>query len=110
MGIILAVITLFGVIAVLGDSDNQTADEGDRVGAALTCEKFVKDRLKAPASAGFPTVSGQTIVSTGNRWKVESHVDADNGFGANVRTEYVCVVTYEGDGSWRLQQMDMQSR
>jgi hypothetical protein len=36
---------------------------------------------------------------------VGSYVDAENSFGAMIRTHFVCELTYIGDGNYRLEDL-----
>lgn len=68
--------------------------EVSRGTATVICERAVADRLRSPSTAEFgrPSV---TVTSSGAR--VTGHVDAENGFGATVRADYLCVVEGVGD-------------
>ncbi len=62
------------------------------------CEQWVKNQLKAPSTAKF---SDHAIKSTGaNNWTVTGAVDADNSFGAAIRSTWSCEITLDGD-TWR---------
>jgi len=79
-------------------------DSGDRLDAWIVCQDFVLERLTAPATADFPTgYADFTSVLSDERFRVESYVDAENSFGAFIRTDFVCVVRYTGNGSYRLE-------
>ena len=70
---------------------------------------FVKKNLKAPSTADFP-VFRETAVDDlgGGRFRVTSYVDAQNSFGAQIRTNYTCVVKGEEDSTnWTLESIDM---
>lgn len=66
--------------------------------AEVACEGFVKDRLKAPATADF---SGENVEVSGSTYTVTGAVDAENSFGAKLRQQFTCVVVDAGD-EWRL--------
>jgi hypothetical protein len=62
--------------------------------AYRACQGFVRERLRAPATAVFPP-SSLEIVSTaigGGVFAVSSYVDSQNGFGAMVRSRFNCHV------------------
>ena len=70
------------------------------------CQPHVKERLKAPSTAEFPSfdykyqVDGRTVT-------IVSYVDAQNAFGATIRANYVCKAAFSGDDPfdfrrWRL--------
>ena len=82
--------------------------QGQRIGQAtdgydaqVACKDFVRDRLKAPSTADFTSVSHTGSAPT---WTVTGTVDADNSFGAKLRMTFTCVVRDDGD-TWRLQSM-----
>ena len=71
------------------------------------CKKFLKDRLKAPATAKFASSSEERRTDLGNgRYRVSSYVDAENSFSANLRTNYDCEVLYTGNDNWRLEALE----
>ncbi len=64
------------------------------------CKKVVEQSLKAPATAEF---SGFTWESVRKRpmdvFEVRSYVDAQNSFGAQIRTNFSCRLHYRGGNS-----------
>lgn len=114
----LALVSVAFVLAVLigvcttvfGDDERDGSPQSDRRFAVQSvCEDFVKDRLKAPATAGFPLNSDWTINQTADTWTARSHVDAQNSFGAQVRTQFTCTVRHVQGARWRLVSLDMES-
>lgn len=62
------------------------------------CKNLVKNRLKAPATASFTNISVEDLdEKTSN---IDGDVDAENSFGAKIRSSFSCQV-YE-DGSVKL--------
>ncbi len=58
------------------------------------CEKFVTDRLQAPATAKFsPAADTRATKQPGGGWSVGGWVDSQNTFGALIRSNYNCVVS-----------------
>lgn len=81
--------------------------------ACVMAQLFIKDKLKAPATADFPACSGpDTVVShTGNDWKVSSHVDSQNSFGAVLRAEYSTAMRYNpATDKWTLTDFSVVNR
>lgn len=72
--------------------------------AYIMSQQFVKDRLKAPATADFPWQDEATIRKTGpGEFLVLSYVDAQNAFGANIRNHYACKISSDDNGkTWNL--------
>lgn len=92
-------------LAVMPSPDDDTDPQVDRsYSAHAACADFTRDRLKAPASADFPEYDdpGVSISKSSSVWTVESWVDAENSFGADIRTSFVCVVRDLGS-QWRLE-------
>jgi hypothetical protein len=77
--------------------------------AFIQCQDHVRKRLKAPSSADFPLLERSVTKTAENTYKVVSYVDAENSFGAKLRSSYVCIIKRtdpKGDKadprSWRL--------
>ena len=54
------------------------------------CKDWVKERLKTPSTANFPFTPLKVIKEDGSYY-VYSYVDAQNSFGAEIRTKFICV-------------------
>ena len=66
----------------------------------------VRSRLRAPATADFPS-SADVQVLEGCRFMVRSYVDAQNGFGALIRTHYVSVIRHFPERrTWQVQSIE----
>lgn len=62
----------------------------------IQCRDIVRDRLKAPSTADFPGIfdaDSRPTSADGCVMVYASYVDAQNSFGAKIRTKYVC--TYD---------------
>lgn len=94
----LGLIGLFGVLIlvllVIGhfSGGDQEGDSGAYV--KVSCREWVKEKLKAPASADF---SSETTSYSSGRYTVTGLVDAQNSFGAQVRSSFTCVATHSGE-------------
>jgi hypothetical protein len=85
--------------------------EDQRTWAMTMAEQFVKKNLKSPATADFPWPSEFKIHDLGhNEWLVSSYVDSQNGFGALIRSNWVCKLRDNGNGTWNLVDIDIHSR
>jgi hypothetical protein len=114
--VLLALGAIFWVIGTCsGGDDASTPDapsnaapsaEDLKAGAFDVCTNFVKDRLKAPATAEFRNYyeeDGEVVVTGGpTTYTVASTVDSENGFGAKIRSTFVCEVTHVSGANWRL--------
>jgi DNA-directed RNA polymerase subunit RPC12/RpoP len=87
-------------------SHGQTnSNSGGPSNAYAIARKFVTDHLKAPATATFPgvwQVDQYSATPDGDVWTVNSYVDAQNSFGANLRNKWTVVIRYNADDTWSL--------
>lgn len=68
-------------------------------------KQFVRDRLKAPATAAFASIDADRTWIREDEpgiFTVKSYVDAQNSFGANLRTWYLCRVRSTGGKNFVL--------
>ncbi len=76
------------------------------INAVNRCQGFVKEHLKAPATAKFQGIFdidlSRDVSRNGDKFIVSSYVDSQNSFGAMIRTHYVCTVRYLGNDLWSL--------
>jgi len=87
----------------------------DRKNAAwVMAQQFVKDRLKSPSSASFGSALGDyqdpdRVVSDlgGGEFRIRAWVEAQNSFGATIRTTFVCELEDTGAGNWRCTSLQM---
>ena len=81
---------------------------GHEVTAWQQCRDTARDQLKAPASAEFARYDASAVRYRGaGRYEVNSYVDAQNSFGAQVRTAYACTLRSEA-GAWNLETFVME--
>lgn len=61
-------------------------------------QSFVKEQLKSPKSADFPTYRDDNIhiTNSGDYYKVSGYVDAENSFGAKLRNTFLLVLEKSG--------------
>lgn len=80
---------------------NSTENEDDyghnKFDAFVIAEKVVKEQLKSPSTAEFCTTTEATIGCSGNTWVVKGWVDAQNGYGAVVRADFVVTFTFASE-------------
>ena len=74
----------------------KTAEEIER-DASRTAQRYVKSRLKCPSTAEFPDASVASISCEDSVYTVFSYVDAQNSFGAMIRTYYEVTLTYDSE-------------
>ena len=93
---------------------NVLADRSDQY-AAYYCHDFAKERLKNPTDAVFADVLDYQVVllekdDTIHHYQVFSWVESTNSFGAKLRKELVCDLSYiTVNDSWVLHSLDIGS-
>lgn len=106
---LITVVAIFAATMTIGCTSQSSSGGGgggggggDSFAAEYTCNDFVKDRLKSPSTAHFPS---DTSSHVGNTWTVHGSVDSENGFGASLRSTFTCTMTVSGD-NWHLDNLD----
>lgn len=82
--VVIGAISAGYAITAGGDDEYQSNTSYE---AIAQCEAAIEERLKAPATADF----NSTATGDGT-WTVIGTVDAENGFGAMIRSSYQCSV------------------
>lgn len=86
--------------ATNGEAVRYNGETIDSSLATVLCQSHIKDRLKAPSTAKFPgPFSGdyaQPSLSN-NTWTYIVSVDAQNSFGAMIRSTFACVIDASAD-------------
>jgi hypothetical protein len=74
------------------------------VGAWAAAQMEVRLRLKSPSTAQFPHYSPSFVSETGKgQYTVRSYVDAQNSFGATIRTRFLCVLSHVAGVSYECE-------
>lgn len=90
---VVGVVALGIILAILGVGSGDAGP--DEWGARDVCEQSVREQLRSPSSASF---GGHETTQDGSEFEVTGHVDAENAFGASIRTRWICTATHvEGD-------------
>lgn len=71
-----------------------------------TCHEAVKARLKAPATAVF---GGEEVTPGPSKYVAVGWVDAQNSFGARIRTLYLCTA-YRGSNEWLAPEVTLRGQ
>ncbi len=112
----LSIIAAYCILA--GGSGEQSEEDkrrADNIMAKIMCEGFVEKRLKSPSSAdfagAFDGVKGANHINSDEKFhyfEMKSWVDAQNSFGAKIRTNFYCKIKNEiGTDQWVLIKLKM---
>jgi hypothetical protein len=98
----LIVMGMVGILVVLGalqsggEEGLRRGDDDNSAYVKVACREWVKERLKAPSTADFVN---EMVSKVGKHYTVNGAVDAENSFGAQIRTPFVCIATHDGEAS-----------
>ena len=92
---VLVLIPLVFVIIAVASSDGSSSSNSGQYEAIAQCEARIENLLKAPATADFET----SATGSGSTWTVSGSVDAENSFGALIRSTFQCTVVLQGDSA-----------
>lgn len=89
-------------------TSSSSAESDEKIEAWVIAQQFVKDKLKSPGSASFGSVlkgdyqsPQERVTKTGpDRFRVDGWVDAQNSFGALVRTKFTITLEKKQNGTW----------
>lgn len=106
IGLVIGVALLLVLIGFLSSENDRTSPvktTDKQREAVVYCQMYAKNALKNPSSADFPW-SDEAKAIGGDEFVLASYVDAENSFGAKIRTQYACHVKYAGGGyqGWKL--------
>lgn len=107
LGFVALLIIVGTIIYSCSNRDDEGGGDGrDDIGAGIACETFVERQLRAPSTADFPSHTDYVISGSGDRYVVNGYVDAQNGFGAMIRTDWTCTVLRDNaNEQWTLESL-----
>jgi len=80
--------------------------------ATVQCRNYMRATLRSPSTADFPGMFSGSVSSAlgNNRYLLREYVDAQNAYGATIRSNYECRIRYKGGESaaqsnWDLEQL-----
>lgn len=101
IGAVCLVVLLIVIIGVIAGncSGSSSSSSNPEITAYYCSQEVVKEKLKAPSTAKFPPYSSSFVKDNGNsKYTVHAYVDAQNSFGATVRTYYTVNITLKSNG------------
>lgn len=79
-------------------SNSKYSEDKTKLIIKMYVEDIIKEKLKSPSTAKFPSLSDWSICEKSyNTYSVSSYVDAENGFGAEIRTYFSLTVTTDNE-------------
>lgn len=99
--VIVAAIALGGILWWLSGLGSKPSVSNESTAWSL-CKTKMSGRLKAPATAGYPMLSELNWTKSGSTYTFPAWVDAENSFGAQIRTRFTCTATDTHDGMFTV--------
>ncbi len=112
----LGTIGIFALLAAIGSfiGGTSTPRPDHTIAAAYSvCKQFVEKRLRAPASAKFPSTGDENVLSThhgGGVYEVVAYVDSQNSFGALIRSTFTCNVEWQRGDEYKLTNLSLNDQ
>ena len=86
----------------------ELAAQNAAVEAFVMSQRFVKRQLRSPATAKFPSILEADVRDLGDgRFLVSAYVDAENAFGALIRTHYKATLRRIGEERWQAESVEL---
>jgi hypothetical protein len=83
-------------------------NEDNHIMAYIIMQRYVKERLKSPSTAKFPSVDFKYQNREDNVYYIDGYVDSQNSFGATIRTNFVGVIQQTGKDTWQLKDLALE--
>ncbi|EJO5347004.1 hypothetical protein [Clostridium sporogenes] len=94
----LSFIFCLGLFAGCEDSSGRGNESDERYKAYETAKSYVEDELKSPTTAEFASINEAKITKLGkDEYQIESYVNAENSFGAKVKSTFSCRIVVDYD-------------
>lgn len=109
IALVLLIVVVFGAVIIIGyNAPNELLQQGSEIKSAYAaCQEWTRERLKAPSSAVFPPQSEISAERRNFAWRIRFTVDAQNSFGAFLRSDVYCKVR-DRDDSWYLVTLEIE--
>jgi len=111
-GCLLLVILALASLLFFGGCPTHDTNGGkskpDNISAFVMSKEFVKEQLRAPSTADFPWYEKSFVTDLGGgRFRVSAYVDAQNSFGAKLRSNYTCVLGSTDGDTWIVESINI---
>ena len=110
-GIQIVGVLMFSAVVIGCGEPRKPQAGGQETTAFVMCQDPVRGQLRAPSTAEFPytTAPGVSVAHLGDGvYKVNAFVDAQNGFGAMLRTSWTCEIAENSNQTWSLRELKLE--
>ena len=101
-------ILLAAVIALpsCGGDEPESRTQPDSVTMYARCQPLIRQRLRAPSTARFPSITEVQAGTFGapedSLYRIIGFLDAQNAFGGTIRSNFQCDMRWLGEDNFRL--------
>ena len=110
---VIIILFLFYVGSLSSGGETSGYATPTKIDAWVMAKQYVRENLKSPGSADFGSLFSDyqdpdaVVTDLGDgRFRIVAWVDAQNAFGAKVRTYFICEIEHLGNDRWRLISLD----
>lgn len=96
-GLIILIFLLGGFDSCSSGGSHSSSPSNINATCYYYSQRLVKEKLKSPKSAEFPKYTAEFISRDGDTVTVSAYVEADNSFGAHVKTNYIATIQLKND-------------
>jgi hypothetical protein len=92
---VLIVIVIILIFWIRSCGEEPLSEKYKKSTALIESRQFVEKRIKSPSSADFSFESEKSVIRVNDTtFIVTGYVDSQNSFGAKLRSNYSCKITY----------------
>ena len=107
IGFIVLAVIIFVLIKLCSGGDRPESNipwdqEDHSLDAWVYTKIYVENALKSPRTAKFPWDYSEFVTRNGTTYMINSYVDAENSFGAMIRTYYKATVKEVSEDNWTM--------
>jgi hypothetical protein len=90
-------------------ADSVARAEGNERDMYHNCRDLAEKKLKAPSTADFASRDSWKVWKDNKgQWNAVGYVDAQNSFGAKIRSNVICVAKVSADGTYNFSKVLIQ--
>lgn len=94
----LSIVLCLGIFVGCSESEEDKARH-EKYGIYTNTTKLIESKIRTASTAKFQEFDESLVKDLGgNNYEVSGYVDAENSFGANIRWNWNCTVSIEGEG------------
>lgn len=94
--VIVVNVVLWTTLAILLVTSQKSPEYTPEYLSYVMAKRVVSDKLKSPSTAKFQPYDESIVKTNGELYQVTLWVDAENSFGAKIRSKFIVMIKYDG--------------